>query len=115
MARVVDTAHVIEHDTTVQVITNKSEAGLEIIRHSCAHLMAQAVKQLFPNAEVTIGPVIEDGFYYDFAYKESFEPDDLLKIEARMKELAKANLPISRLVLSRDDAIQFFPRCGRAL
>jgi len=108
----VDASYLIENDTNLRIITERDEEGLEIIRHSCAHLMAQAVKQLFPDAQVTIGPVIEDGFYYDFSYKESFTPEDLQKIEDKMKELAKADLKVSRSVSSRNDAVKFFRDAG---
>ncbi len=110
--RLVDASYLIEHDAALTVVTDRDEAGLNIIRHSCAHLMAQAVKQLFPDAGVTIGPVIDNGFYYDFAYRKSFEPEDLRKIETRMKKLAKADLPVSRFVLPKDEAIQFFRNAG---
>ena len=108
----VDLSHVVDHDAQVSIITPRDEEGLEIIRHSTAHLLAQAVKDLYPSAQVTIGPVIEDGFYYDFAYERPFTPEDLEKIERRMKELAKANFPIERRVMPRDEAIEFFRRMG---
>ena len=108
----VDASYLIEKDTDLKIITDRDEEGLEILRHSCAHLMAQAVKQLFPEAQVTIGPVIDDGFYYDFSYKESFTPEDLQKIEDKMKELAKADLEVSRSELSRNDAVKFFRDMG---
>ena len=108
----VDASYLIENDTDLKIITDRDEEGLEILRHSCAHLMAQAVKQLFPEAQVTIGPVIDDGFYYDFSYKESFTPEDLQKIEDKMKELAKADLEVSRSELSRNDAVKFFRDMG---
>ncbi len=108
----VDASYLIENDSDLRIITDRDEEGLEIIRHSCAHLMAQAVKQLFPEAQVTIGPVIDDGFYYDFSYKESFTPEDLQKIEDKMTELAKANLKISRSVLPRNEAVKFFRDMG---
>ena len=88
-ARVVDTSHRIESDTPLAIITDKDAAGLEVIRHSTAHLLAYAVKELFPDAQVTIGPVIENGFFYDFSYKRPFTPEDLLAIEAKMTDLAK--------------------------
>ncbi|MGQ3892139.1 threonine--tRNA ligase [Legionella sp. CNM-4043-24] len=110
--QMVDTGFTIEHDCALVIVTDKHEASLEIIRHSTAHLLAQAVKQLFPTAQVTIGPVIEDGFYYDFAYERPFTPEDLVLIEARMQALAKENLPISRRVLPRDEAIQYFRQIG---
>lgn len=108
----VDASYIIENDSDLRIITERDEEGLEMIRHSCAHLMAQAVKQLFPEAQVTIGPVIDDGFYYDFSYKESFTPEDLQKIEDKMTELAKADFEVSRSVLSRDEAVKFFRDMG---
>lgn len=108
----VDATHLIIDDTDLKIITTGDEEGLEIIRHSCAHLMAQAVKQLFPGVQVTIGPVIEDGFYYDFAYEKKFTHEDLEKIEDRMKQLADADLDVSRSVLSKDEAIELFDRAG---
>jgi threonyl-tRNA synthetase len=110
--RLVDTTHVLEHDARLRIITERDPEGLAIIRHSCAHLLAQAVKQLFPSAQVTIGPVIEDGFYYDFAFERPFTPEDLERIEARMNELARQDLPVSRSLLSRDEAIAFFRGAG---
>ena len=86
--KVVDTSFVIDHDAALAIVTDKDPEGLDVIRHSTAHLLAYAVKELFPDAQVTIGPVIEDGFYYDFAYKRPFTPEDLAAIEARMTELA---------------------------
>ncbi len=108
----VDASYIIENDSVLRIITERDEEGLEIIRHSCAHLMAQAVKHLFPDAQVTIGPVIDDGFYYDFSYKESFIPEDLQKIEDKMIELAKADLQVSRRILPRNDAVKFFRDMG---
>jgi threonyl-tRNA synthetase len=110
--RLVDTSTVIENDTTLTIITDLDTEGLEIIRHSCAHLMAQAVKILFPQAQVTIGPVVEDGFYYDFAYEHHFTPADLETIQAKMEELAAQNLPVSRVVKRREDAMAFFRQLG---
>jgi threonyl-tRNA synthetase len=110
--KIVDTSYLIEHDAPVAIITDKDKEGLEVIRHSTAHLLAQAVKQLFPEAQVTIGPVIEDGFYYDFAFKRPFTPEDLAAIEARMKELASADLPVHRKVMPRDEAVEFFKKQG---
>jgi len=110
--RLVDTSTVIENDTTLTIITDRDTEGLEIIRHSCAHLMAQAVKILFPQAQVTIGPVVEDGFYYDFAYEHHFTPADLETIEAKMAELAAQNLPVTRVVKPREEAIVFFQQQG---
>ena len=111
-ARLVDTSFLIEADTALAIITDKDPAGLEMLRHSTAHLLAYAVKQLFPEAQVTIGPVIENGFYYDFAYKRPFTPDDLLAIEKRMGELAKKDEPVLRRVLPRDEAIEHFKSLG---
>ena len=108
----VDASYLIENDTDLRIITDRDKEGQEVLRHSCAHLMAQAVKQLFPDAQVTIGPVIDDGFYYDFSYKESFTPEDIQKIEDKMKELAKANFKVSRSELSRNDAVKFFRDAG---
>ena len=110
--KLVDTSYVIEDDASVAIVTDKDPDGLEIIRHSTAHLLAQAVKQLFPEAQVTIGPVIEDGFYYDFAYQRPFTPEDLAAIEARMTELARADLTINRRVMPRDEAVKFFRNLG---
>ncbi len=109
---VVDTSFLIEHDSDVAIITERDEEGLEVIRHSCAHLLAQAVKTLYPEAQVTIGPVIDDGFYYDFAYERPFTPEDLLAIEKKMKELSSAGLDVSREVKSRDEAVEFFRGLG---
>ncbi len=87
--KVVDTSHVIEHDAALAIVTERDAEGLDVLRHSTAHLLAYAVKELFPDAQVTIGPVIEDGFYYDFSYKRPFTPEDLAAIEAKMAELAR--------------------------
>jgi len=106
--RLVDTSFLIQQDCTLAIVTEKHEAALEVIRHSTAHLLAQAVKQLFPEAQVTIGPVIEDGFYYDFSFSRPFTPEDLKQIESTMQELAKADYPISRRELPRDEAIAYF-------
>ena len=108
----VDTSHLISGDSELSIITARDEEGQEVIRHSCAHLMAMAVQALFVGAQVTIGPTIENGFYYDFAYERAFTPEDLLAIEKRMKELVKANLPISRSLMSRDEAVEFFKAKG---
>lgn len=108
----VDTSFIVEHDAALTLITAKDDKGLEILRHSCAHLLAQAVKQLYSNAQVTIGPVIEDGFYYDFAYERAFTPEDLEKIEKRMYELAAQAEDVTRAVKSRDDAITYFEAIG---
>ncbi|MCK5697364.1 MAG: threonine--tRNA ligase, partial [Gammaproteobacteria bacterium] len=112
--QLLDTSHIIDSDVQLAIITERDAEGLDIIRHSTAHLLAQAVKALFPKAQVTIGPVIDDGFFYDFAYEESFTPDDLLAIEKKMTELTRANLPITRSVKSRDEAVQFFRDMGEA-
>ncbi len=108
----VDTAFRIEHDATVAIVTARDDDGIEVIRHSCAHLLAQAVKQLFPAAQVTIGPVIEDGFYYDFSYEPGFTESDLEKIETRMTELAKQDIEVERSVMERAEAIAFFRQQG---
>jgi len=110
----VDTSHLITDDSELAIITDRDDDGLEVIRHSCAHLMAQAVQRLFPEAQVTIGPVIEDGFYYDFAYERAFTPDDLSKIEAEMKKIVKEDLPLSRSVMTRDEAVAMFKDMGEA-
>ncbi|MGB0865079.1 MAG: threonine--tRNA ligase [Granulosicoccaceae bacterium] len=110
--RLVDTSHVIENDAQLAIITAKDQEGLEVIRHSCAHLMAQAVQQLFPSAQVTIGPVIENGFFYDFAFERAFTPEDLEKIEKRMQELAKSAFQLERSVKTRDEAVAFFKEKG---
>jgi len=104
----VDTSFCIQENVELAIITDKDAEGLEIIRHSTAHLLAYAVKELFPDAQVTIGPVIENGFFYDFAYKRPFTPEDLAAIEKRMAELAKKDIPVSREVLGRDEAVEFF-------
>ena len=110
--REVDTSHVIEGDASLSIITDRDEAGLEIIRHSTAHLLAQAVQQLFPGTQVTIGPTIEDGFYYDFASDHSFTPEDLEKIEQRMAEIVAEDLPVKRFVWSRERAVEVFKKLG---
>ncbi len=110
--RVVDTGFRIEQDAQLAIVTDKDADGLEILRHSTAHLLAYAVKELFPDAQVTIGPVIENGFYYDFAYKRPFTPEDLERIEQRMAELAKKDFPVSREVWARDEAVNFFKSIG---
>jgi threonyl-tRNA synthetase len=110
--RLVDTSHRIEADAQVSIVTDKDAEGLEIIRHSTAHLLAYAVKDLFPEAQVTIGPVIENGFYYDFAYKRPFTPEDLAALEKRMAELAAKNEPVVRRVLPRDEAVAYFKGLG---
>lgn len=110
--RLVDTFYKINHDAKVRIITDKDPEGLEIIRHSAAHLLAHAVKELFPKVQVTIGPVIEDGFYYDFAVENPFTPEDLEKIEAKMKALAKADFQVSRRDIARNEAIKLFEKMG---
>lgn len=109
---VVDTSYLLDEDTNLAIVTDKDADGLEVIRHSTAHLMAYAVKELFPEAQVTIGPVIENGFYYDFSYARPFTPEDLNAIEQRMKELAKRDLPVTRRVVSRDEAVTYFKNLG---
>lgn len=106
--RLVDTSYVIDRDAEVAIVTERDEDGLEIIRHSTAHLLAHAVKELFPEAQVTIGPVIENGFYYDFAYKRPFTEADLAAIEAKMEEIAGRDVPVHREVWDRDEAVRFF-------
>jgi threonyl-tRNA synthetase len=110
--KVVDTSHVVDRDAAVAIVTDRDPEGLEVIRHSTAHLLAYAVKELFPDAQVTIGPVIEDGFYYDFAYKRPFTPEDLAAIEKRMGELARKDEPVERSEMPRDDAVKFFEGMG---
>ncbi|HEY4065862.1 MAG TPA: threonine--tRNA ligase [Burkholderiaceae bacterium] len=111
-ARVVDTSYLIEADTALAIVTDKNPEGLELIRHSTAHLLAYAVKELFPEAQVTIGPVIENGFFYDFSYKRPFTPEDLVAIEAKMVELAKKDEKVERRVLPRDEAVAYFKSLG---
>jgi threonyl-tRNA synthetase len=110
--KLVDTSHVIDADAQLSIVTDKDADGLDVIRHSTAHLLAYAVKSLFPDAQVTIGPVIEDGFYYDFAYKRPFTPEDLVAIEKKMAELAKQDIPVVRSVMPRDKAVTFFKDMG---
>lgn len=112
--KVVDTTYTIRDDAQVAIVTHKDPEGLDVIRHSTAHLLAYAVKELFPEAQVTIGPVIENGFYYDFAYKRPFTPEDLAAIEKRMAELAAKDEPVTRRVLPRDEAVQHFKAMGEA-
>ena len=112
--KLVDTSHRIDRDAAVAIVTDKDPDGLEVLRHSTAHLLAYAVKELFPDAQVTIGPVIEDGFYYDFSYKRPFTPEDLAAIEAKMAELAKKDEPVTRRVLPRDEAVAHFNAMGEA-
>ncbi|NVJ50064.1 MAG: threonine--tRNA ligase [Gammaproteobacteria bacterium] len=108
----VDTSFTINNDAQLAIITERDEAGLEVLRHSCAHLLAQAVKELFPEAQVTIGPVIDNGFYYDFAYERPFTPEDLTAIEKKMAELSKADLTVERSEMPRDEAVKFFRDMG---
>ena len=110
--QLVDAFLPIEKDATLKLITDRDDASLEIIRHSTAHLLAHAVKTLFPSAQVTIGPVIEDGFYYDFAFGRPFTPEDLIEIEKKMEELAKKNSPVTRKKISRNDAMKLFEKMG---
>jgi len=110
--KLVDTSYLINEDVELAIITDRDEDGLEVIRHSTAHLLAQAVKELFPKAQVSIGPVIEDGFYYDFAYEPGFSESDLGKIEQKMSELAKRDFAVSRQVMPRDEAVKFFRDMG---
>ncbi|MGR8979740.1 MAG: threonine--tRNA ligase [Gammaproteobacteria bacterium] len=111
-SQLVDADTLIDRDAAVQIITAKDEEGVDVIRHSTAHLLAQAVKQLFPDAQVTIGPVIENGFYYDFSYDRPFTPEDLEAIEAKMQELAAQDYRVKRFILSRDEAVRFFREQG---
>ncbi|HWS11873.1 MAG TPA: threonine--tRNA ligase [Rhodocyclaceae bacterium] len=110
--RLVDAAHRIDRDAELAIVTDRDPEGVEIIRHSTAHLLAYAVKELFPDAQVTIGPVIDNGFYYDFSYTRPFTPEDLERIEARMHELARRDLPVTREVWPRDKAVDFFESIG---
>lgn len=112
--QLVDASTLITEDASLQIITAKDAEGLDVIRHSTAHLLAQAVKQLFPNAQVTIGPVIENGFYYDFSYERSFTPDDLAAIEKKMEELVAKDIPVQRSIMGRDEAVKFFKDLGEA-
>jgi threonyl-tRNA synthetase len=112
--RLVDTSHRIEQDAALAIVTERDAEGLEILRHSTAHLLAQAVKELYPEAQVTIGPVIENGFYYDFAYKRPFTPEDLAAIEKRMAEIARKDLPVQRREMPRDEAVKLFRGMGEA-
>ena len=108
----VDSSHLIVQDSRVSIVTAKDADGLEVIRHSTAHLLAYAVKELFPQAQVTIGPVIEHGFYYDFSYSRPFTPEDLVSIERRMNELSAKDEPVQRKVMGRDAAVKFFQDLG---
>jgi len=110
--QLVDTSFLIESDVELAIVTNKDDKALEVIRHSTAHLLAQATQQLYPKAQVTIGPVIDNGFYYDFAYEKGFSEEDLVKIEKKMNAIIKQNLPIQRLEMKREDAIELFKSMG---
>ncbi|HEX7219951.1 MAG TPA: threonine--tRNA ligase [Burkholderiales bacterium] len=110
--KLVDTSYRVERDAEVSIVTPKSPEGLDILRHSTSHLMAHAVQELYPGAQVTIGPVIENGFYYDFSYKRPFTPEDLAAIEKRMHEIANKNLEVTRKIMSRDEAVKFFESIG---
>jgi threonyl-tRNA synthetase len=110
--KLVDASFPIDHNAALEIVTEKSPEALEILRHSTAHLLAQAVQRLYPGAQVTIGPVIDNGFFYDFAYERPFTPDDLVKIEAEMEKIVKEQLPVTRSVKSRDDAVKFFRGIG---
>jgi threonyl-tRNA synthetase len=110
--KLVDTSYVVENDAEVSIVTARDDDGVDVIRHSTAHLLAQAVKELFPEAQVTIGPVIENGFYYDFAYKRGFTDEDVTAIEKRMKELAKKGETVERTVMTREEAVEFFRDMG---
>ena len=112
--KLVDTSFIIDHDADVAVVTEKDADGVDILRHSTAHLLAHAVKELYPDAQVTIGPVIEDGFYYDFSYKRPFTPEDLAAIEKRMAEIAKRDIRVERQVWDRAKAVEFFRERGEA-
>ncbi|PKM37538.1 MAG: threonine--tRNA ligase [Gammaproteobacteria bacterium HGW-Gammaproteobacteria-10] len=112
--KLVDAETVIEQDAHLQIVTAKDEEGVDVIRHSTAHLLAQAVKRLFPDAQVTIGPVVENGFYYDFSYKRPFTPDDLAAIEKMMQQIVDEDIAIKRFLLTRDDAVKFFKGQGEA-
>src|SRR5689334_11045100 len=110
--KLVDTGYRISNDATVSIVTEKDAEANDLLRHSTAHLLAHAVKELFPDAQVTIGPVIENGFYYDFSYKRPFTPEDLAAIEKRMAEIAKRDTPVQRREMPRDEAVKFFSDLG---
>src|SRR5918912_1710224 len=110
--KLVDTGFRVERDADVAIVTEKDPEANDLLRHSTAHLLAHAVKELFPDAQVTIGPVIENGFYYDFSYKRPFTPEDLAAIEKKMAELAKKDEPVTRKEWKRDDAVKFFESIG---
>ena len=108
----VDTSHTVANDAQVAIVTERDDDGVDVLRHSCAHLMAQAVQRLFPKAQVTIGPVIEDGFFYDFAFERPFTPEDLAEIEKTMSAIVKENLQVERSVMSREEAVTLFKKMG---
>ncbi|HKQ30462.1 MAG TPA: TGS domain-containing protein, partial [Burkholderiales bacterium] len=110
--KLVDTSYRVDRDAAVTIVTDRDPDGVDVLRHSTAHLLAQAVKQLFPEAQVTIGPVIDDGFYYDFAFKRGFTEEDLAKIEVRMQEIVKQDHKVERSVMPRDEAVVFFRKMG---
>jgi threonyl-tRNA synthetase len=110
--KLVDTGYKVESDADVAIVTDKDPEANDLLRHSTAHLLAHAVKELFPDAQVTIGPVIENGFYYDFSYKRPFTPEDLQAIEKRMAEIAKRDAPVQRREMPRDEAVRFFSDMG---
>ena len=110
--QLVDTSYRVETDADVAIVTERDRDGLEILRHSTAHLLAHAVKELFPDAQVTIGPVIEDGFYYDFSFQRPFTPEDLAAIEKRMSEIARRDLKVERIVMARAAAVKLFEDMG---
>src|SRR6266702_3041491 len=110
--KLVDTSHRIESDAELAIVTERDKEGVEILRHSTAHLLAYAVKELFPDAQVTIGPVIENGFYYDFSYKRPFTPEDLAAIEQKMTELARKDEAVSRRLMPRNEAVSYFEAQG---
>src|ERR1043165_4042543 len=110
--KLVDTGFRIEKDADLAIVTDKDPAANDLIRHSTAHLLANAVQELFPGAQVTIGPVIENGFYYDFSYKRPFTPEDLVAIEKKMREISEKNLEIKRKEMPRDEAVKFFSSIG---
>ena len=113
--KLVDLSAVVDADSAVEIVTLKSAEGLEIYRHTTSHIMAQAVQELYKGIKVTIGPVIENGFYYDFDYEKCFSPEDFEKIEAKMAEIVKRDLPIEREVLSKKDAVKLFEEMGESI
>src|SRR6202012_3347658 len=110
--KLVDSSYTIDHDAALEIVTDKSPEALDILRHSTAHLLGQAVQRLFPGAQVTSGLVIDNGFFYDFAYERPFTPDDLVAIEAEMEKIVKEQIPVTRSVKSRDEAVAFFRSLG---